>query len=254
MVQLSLTPRTSREKSRPPSVVRLAHPAALGLLRNHIEAPGDIVRRPFGVLGIGEHFRVECAGDGRLLDDGAGIARMQRIEGGPDAQRFVDDGAQIGAGPLLTVAEDESGALEPGFDEIVLERLVVLEILLGGAALDLVERRLGDEEMAALDDLRHLAVEEGEQQRADMGAVDIGVGHDDDLVIAKFVDVESAPSRPMPVPSAVISVPISADDSILSKRARSTLRILPRRGSTAWFSRLRACLAEPPAEVALDDE
>ena len=44
--------------------------------------------------------------------------------------------------------------------------------------------------MAALDQFRHLAVEEGEQQRADMGAVDIGVGHDDDLVIAQLVGVE----------------------------------------------------------------
>ena len=58
----------------------------------------------------------------------------------------------------------------------------------------------------------------------------------------------------MPVPSAVISVPICSDESILSKRTRSTLRILPRSGSTAWNSRLRPCLAEPPAEVALDDE
>ena len=53
----------------------------------------------------------------------------------------------------------------------------------------------------------------------------------------------------MPVPSAVISVPICSDDSILSKRARSTLRILPRSGSTAWNSRSRPCLAEPPAEL-----
>src|ERR1700694_205995 len=52
----------------------------------------------------------------------------------------------------------------------------------------------------------------------------------------------------MPVPSAVISVPISWLPSILSNRARSTLRILPRMGSTAWNSRLRPCLAEPPAE------
>ena len=51
----------------------------------------------------------------------------------------------------------------------------------------------------------------------------------------------------MPVPSAVISVPISWLPSILSKRARSTLRILPRSGSTAWNARLRPCLAEPPA-------
>src|SRR5512133_3242991 len=52
----------------------------------------------------------------------------------------------------------------------------------------------------------------------------------------------------MPVPSAVISVPICSDESILSMRARSTLRIFPRNGSTAWNSRLRPCLALPPAE------
>ena len=52
----------------------------------------------------------------------------------------------------------------------------------------------------------------------------------------------------MPVPSAVISVPIISDDSIRSKRARSTFRILPRSGSTAWFWRDRPCFAEPPAE------
>ena len=52
----------------------------------------------------------------------------------------------------------------------------------------------------------------------------------------------------MPVPSAVISVPICSLDSILSVRTRSTLRILPRSGSTAWNSRLRPCLALPPAE------
>ena len=34
----------------------------------------------------------------------------------------------------------------------------------------------------------------------------------------------------------------------LSIRAFSTLRILPRSGSTAWVARSRPCLAEPPAE------
>src|ERR1700704_1989952 len=55
-------------------------------------------------------------------------------------------------------------------------------------------------------------------------------------------------SRPMPAPSAVIRVPICSLPSILSKRARSTLRILPRNGSTAWNARLRPCFALPPAE------
>ena len=44
--------------------------------------------------------------------------------------------------------------------------------------------------MPLLDERLHLAVEEREQQRADMRAVDVGVGHDDDLVIAQFAQIE----------------------------------------------------------------
>src|ERR1700730_101741 len=54
----------------------------------------------------------------------------------------------------------------------------------------------------------------------------------------------------MPAPSAVIRVPISWLDSILSMRTRSTLRILPRSGSTAWNSRLRPGLGLPPRGAA----
>src|SRR5438105_2899320 len=52
----------------------------------------------------------------------------------------------------------------------------------------------------------------------------------------------------MPVPIAVIMVTISCDESILSKRAFSTFRILPRKGRIAWVRRSRPCFAEPPAE------
>ena len=41
--------------------------------------------------------------------------------------------------------------------------------------------------MAALDQLRHLLVEEGDEQRGDVGAVDVGVGHDDDALVAEVV-------------------------------------------------------------------
>ena len=41
---------------------------------------------------------------------------------------------------------------------------------------------------------------------------------------------------------------ISALAQTLSRLVFSTFSILPRRGSTAWFSRQRAILAEPPAE------
>src|SRR5215216_6211179 len=51
----------------------------------------------------------------------------------------------------------------------------------------------------------------------------------------------------MPVPRAVIIRRISSDDSILSRRAFSTLRILPLSGRMAWKRRSRPCLAVPPA-------
>ncbi len=44
--------------------------------------------------------------------------------------------------------------------------------------------------MAAIDQLPHLAVEQRQQQGADVGAVDVRIGHDDDAVVAQLVDVE----------------------------------------------------------------
>ena len=57
----------------------------------------------------------------------------------------------------------------------------------------------------------------------------------------------SKSSLPIPVPKAVIKVPISWLDSILSGLALSTFSIFPLRGSTAWFFRDLPCFALPPA-------
>jgi hypothetical protein len=62
-----------------------------------------------------------------------------------------------------------------------------------------VERRLGEIEVPAPDDFGHFLEEEGHQQGGDMRAVDVGVGHDDDPVIAQVVGLQSLR---MPQPSA----------------------------------------------------
>ncbi|OIQ74854.1 hypothetical protein GALL_434870 [mine drainage metagenome] len=85
---------------------------------------------------------------------------------------------------------EDGGVLEGDAQQVGVELGAVLEVLLVLAVLDLVERRLGDVDVAALDDLGHLAEEEGQQQSADVRAVDVGIGHDDDAVIAQLVDVE----------------------------------------------------------------
>ena len=44
--------------------------------------------------------------------------------------------------------------------------------------------------MSAIDELPHLTEEEGEIERADVRPIHIGVGHNDDSVVAKLVWVE----------------------------------------------------------------
>ena len=50
--------------------------------------------------------------------------------------------------------------------------------------------RLRDVDVSALDQIRHVAEEESEQQRADVRSVDISVGHQDDLAVAYLRGVE----------------------------------------------------------------
>ena len=102
---------------------------------------------------------------------------------------------------------DEPRLLRAALQQEVVERLLVLEVELLLAPWHPEERRLRDVEVALLDHLRHLPVEEGEQQRADVAAVDVGVGHDDDAVVADLGDVVLLGADA--APSAVISVAIS---------------------------------------------
>ncbi len=66
----------------------------------------------------------------------------------------------------------------------------VLDVFFFLAAFHFVERRLGDVDVAVLEQLGHLPVKECEQKRANMAAVDVGVGHQADLVIPKLCDIK----------------------------------------------------------------
>ena len=72
--------------------------------------------------------------------------------------------------------------------------LVALRVRVGDAALlaarELVERRDGGVDVAVLHQRAHIAEEEGQQQRSYMAAVDVGIGHYYDLVVAELRDVE----------------------------------------------------------------
>ena len=53
-------------------------------------------------------------------------------------------------------------------------------------SFDLVQRGLGDQEMAFFHQIGHLAVEKSQEKSSYMGAVDVCVGHDDDRMITEL--------------------------------------------------------------------
>src|SRR4030095_17079595 len=68
-------------------------------------------------------------------------------------------------------------AREREVEQVVLERALVLDVPLAAALLHLEQRRLRDVEVAALDQVAHLPVEEREQERADVAGVGVPGGH-----------------------------------------------------------------------------
>ena len=64
--------------------------------------------------------------------------------------------------------------------------IAILLVVLVGA---LIEWRCGDIEVSLLYHVRHEAEEERHDERVDMRAIDIGIGHDDNLIVAQLVDI-----------------------------------------------------------------
>src|SRR5438067_6401281 len=75
-------------------------------------------------------------------------------------------------------------------DQVAVELALVLDVGLGLAAFHAKQRRLRDIHVAALDERRQLAVEERQEQRADVRAVDVRVRHDDDAMVPDLVGIE----------------------------------------------------------------
>ncbi len=72
---------------------------------------------------------------------------------------------------------------------VLIHRFVIFNVLFLLAFFHFVQRWLCNVNVAAFNDFRHLTIEESQQQRTDVRAVDVRIGHDDDAVITQFVRV-----------------------------------------------------------------
>ena len=94
---------------------------------------------------------------------------MEGFDQRAQSQRIDDDLAQVLPDPDFAGTEFKGCIFQTRGDQIFLQRLFILQILRRLAARHLIERRLGNIEMTALDQLGHLPEEEGQKQRANMG-------------------------------------------------------------------------------------
>ena len=109
------------------------------------------------IEGTGWHagdFRAQHAGNRRLLDHLAIVAAVKIMQRAADDARILDQAQQVAPGALFARGRPEDAIVEPGRDQIVFQRALVFQILLRLAARNLIERRLGDVEITALDQRR----------------------------------------------------------------------------------------------------
>ena len=77
--------------------------------------------------------------------------------------------------------------LQSQIQQELVELKIVFEVALLLAMFGFIQRWLCNVDIATLNDFGHLAVEEGQEQGANVRAIDVGIGHDDDAVVAELV-------------------------------------------------------------------
>ena len=139
----------------------------------------------FRAVGDGtQHFRV----------NEAGIHADRVVRSLVGEQKVIEAGAADAIlGSAHNAVREEHSVFRRDIAQEVREFLIVLQIAfirLPGLSLNLVERRLGDIDVTLFNQLRHLTEEEREKQRADMGTVNVSIGHDDDTAVAEGFNIE----------------------------------------------------------------
>ena len=90
----------------------------------------------------------------------------------------------------LALAVGDEQVLGGAAHHLARKLLLIPDVFLRLALLQTVERRLRNVDMSPLNELLHLPEKEGQQQRADVRSIHVGVGHEDDLAVAELGDIE----------------------------------------------------------------
>src|SRR5262245_31965212 len=155
----SLHTTQSARKAEAGLFAELAFPATFGFLGEGIKTFGDVRRRRFRLLRVAENLRTENAKDSRLFNDLPVVTTVESIEKVANDARLIDHLAQVFAGALFARGKAQHSLFNASGDQIIFKRALVFQVLLRFSARDFIERRLCNEDVAALDQFLHLPEE-----------------------------------------------------------------------------------------------
>ncbi len=118
--------------------------------------------------------------------DAAPFHRFERVGQATDQR---DQLVQTLGFDASAVFENDDALVEADVDQLTHHLFVGLDVADFAALLDFEERRLSDVDAAVLDQLAEVAENERQQQRANVAAVDVGIGHQNELAIATLLDI-----------------------------------------------------------------
>src|SRR6478609_573085 len=112
-----------------------------------------------------------------------------RVHGGVPQFRVVHFTEALVALDAVVLGDAAAGGLAR--EQLRVAFTVAVDVVVRGIGpLDPVQRRLREVDVAVFDQRAHVAEQQRHQQRRDVLAVDVGIGHEHDLVVAQLGDVE----------------------------------------------------------------
>lgn len=109
-------------------------PAALDLVGQRVEPARDVIRGGVGGGEVAGDFGLIDPGDRGLLDHLAVIAAVQIVQGAADGAGILHQRQQVAALAILARRQLEHAVVEAGLDQVIFQRALVLQVLLGLAA------------------------------------------------------------------------------------------------------------------------
>ena len=225
-------------------------PAALPFLCDKVETFGHAVGCALQI--VLDDTGNECASDGSLFENMAWVMGWEGVQNTLHLAGVINDALEVGPRDFFAIALAQDRAFGALFGQIIVHRGLVFEVNLGLATAHLIERRLRDVEVTTFDQLWHLTEEERQKQGPNVRPVDVRVGHNDDLVVAQFVDVKLVTSNARAKRHHKVTDFLGAEHTV--KTGAFNVEDFTLERQNRLCATVTACLRRPTSRVTLHEE